>query len=129
MVTMDDYSFKTEKGITDGASSDDDFDFPTEKGNDGVRPLEPRPGDRLVDGRYEVIEELGRGGMGVVYRCLDRTAGIEVALKALPPELSHNKAEMEEVRENFQLVSRLVHQNIAVPKALSWTKIQATVTW
>lgn len=122
MVTMDDYSFKTEKGITDGASSDDDFDFPTEKGNDGVRPLEPRPGDRLVDGRYEVIEELGRGGMGVVYRCLDRTAGIEVALKALPPELSHNKAEMEEVRENFQLVSRLVHQNIAVSKSLELDK-------
>ncbi len=72
----------------------------------------------LLLGRYRVIDELGEGGMGVVYRCLDETAGIEVALKALPPEVSHNRGEMEEVRENFQLVAKLIHQNIAVCKTL-----------
>ncbi len=70
------------------------------------------PGD-LIMGRYKVLAELGQGGMGVVYKCFDETAGIEVALKALPPELSHNSLEMEDIKENFQLVHNLHHPNIA----------------
>jgi tRNA A-37 threonylcarbamoyl transferase component Bud32 len=75
------------------------------------------PGDRLL-GRYRIVSELGQGGMGVVYRCFDETGGIEVALKALPPELSHNSIEMEEVRENFRLVEGLHHPSIAAAKTL-----------
>ena len=73
--------------------------------------------DLILD-RYKVLSELGQGGMGVVYECFDEIAGIKVALKALPPELSHNTQEMEDIKENFQLVSRLVHQNIAISKNL-----------
>ena len=72
----------------------------------------------LIMNRYKVISELGQGGMGVVYKCFDETAGIEVALKALPPELSHNTLEMEDIKDNFQLVAKLVHQNIAISKNL-----------
>jgi serine/threonine protein kinase len=68
--------------------------------------------------RYRVLGELGQGGMGVVYRCLDEVGGITVALKALPPELSHNAGEMEEVLENFRIVERLHHPNIAAVKTL-----------
>jgi len=39
-------------------------------------------------------------------------------LKALPPELSHNSGEMEEVRENFQLVCKLAHPHIATVRTL-----------
>ena len=77
---------------------------------------EPGSGFRIgsvIMNRYKVISELGRGGMGVVYKCFDETAGVEVALKALPPELSHNPGEMEYIRENFQLVHNLHHPNIA----------------
>ena len=70
------------------------------------------PGDEIL-GRYVILNELGRSGMGVVYKCLDKTAEVEVALKELPPELSHNAVEMAEVRENFLLVANLIHQNIA----------------
>ena len=74
-------------------------------------------GDLIVN-RYKVLAELGQGGMGVVYKCFDETAGIAVALKALPPELSHNTLEMEDIKDNFQLVAKLVHQNIAISKNL-----------
>ena len=72
----------------------------------------------LVMNRYKVLAELGQGGMGVVYKCFDETAGIEVALKALPPELSHNTLEMEDIKDNFQLVHNLHHPNIASSNTL-----------
>ena len=72
----------------------------------------------LIMGRYKVLAELGQGGMGVVYKCFDETAGIEVALKALPPELSHNTLEMEDIKDNFQLVHALFHPHIAASNNL-----------
>jgi len=90
----------------------------------GVPAAQPAPGPgvfqpgRLLLGRYRMLGELGRGGMGVVCRCLDEVSGIEVAVKALPPEVSHSPAEMAEVRENFRMVERLHHPNIAAVKTL-----------
>ena len=77
---------------------------------DGARRW--KAGEEIL-GRYVVERELGQGGMGVVYGCLDKVGGVRVAVKCLPPELSHNSVEMEEVRENFQLVYGLSHPNIA----------------
>ena len=71
-----------------------------------------RPGETIL-GRYVVERELGQGGMGVVYGCMDKVGGVRVAVKGLPPELSHDSVEMEEVRANFQLVYGLSHPNIA----------------
>lgn len=68
-------------------------------------------GDSIL-GRYTVLEPLGRGGMGVVYRCMDTVGGVEVAVKGLPPEVSHDPDSMEDIRENFQLVSALRHPAI-----------------
>ena len=82
-----------------------------------IENSEPKVGD-MLSGRYEVLAELGRGGMGVVYCCFDTVAGVEVAVKALPSLLSNNRAEMKAVKENFQLVAGLVHQNIAVSKTI-----------
>ncbi len=74
-------------------------------------------GDVLM-GRYTILAELGRGGMGVVYKCFDCVGKVNVALKSLPTELSHNDIEMEDIRENFQLVQNLNHPNIANVKQL-----------
>ncbi|MFA6714402.1 MAG: serine/threonine-protein kinase, partial [Victivallaceae bacterium] len=63
--------------------------------------------------RYHIIRELGAGGFGTVFLAKDTIAGVQVALKALPPEISAIPGEMENVRENFVLVSKLLHQNIA----------------
>ena len=66
----------------------------------GARTMRSNPaslrfasGDVLL-GRYRVTDELGQGGMGVVYRCRDEVANADIALKALPPEVAHNSGEM-----------------------------------
>ena len=77
--------------------------------------------DDLILGRYRVLSEIGQGGMGVVYHCLDtidQLGRTEVAVKALPPEVSHNPAEMNDMWENYGLVSGLIHENIAACKTL-----------
>jgi len=63
--------------------------------------------------RYELKEELGAGGFGSVYRALDQVTGIDVAIKVLPPMLAAIPAELENVRKNYALVSKLNHPNIA----------------
>ncbi len=77
----------------------------------------------MIDGRYVVLCKLGEGGMGVVYKCFDNLGGVEVAVKGLPPEVSRNEDEMEEIRANYQIVGNLHHQNIVGARTLEKDKL------
>ena len=63
--------------------------------------------------RYRILQKIGQGGFGAVYWAEDTVGKIHVAVKVLPPLVSHNHEELEGVQENFSIVSRVHHQNIA----------------
>ena len=67
-------------------------------------------GQRLAD-RYEIVSELGRGGMGVVYRARDPRLNRDVAVKLIPPSQLSPDAEQRFERE-AQLVAQMDHPSV-----------------
>lgn len=63
-------------------------------------------------GRYEIIEFLGKGGMGEVYRAEDNQIKEEVALKIINPEIAGDKDWIERFRNELKLSRRIAHRNV-----------------
>jgi len=68
-------------------------------------------GTNLAD-RYEIIEELGKGGMGRVYRVEDTKLKQEVALKLIKPEISSDKKTIERFRNELKIARNIRHKNV-----------------
>ena len=68
------------------------------------------PGSQL--GRYEVLEQIGRGGMATVFRALDPRLKRDVAVKVLPSYVSENPTLVDRFSQEAQSVARLDHPNI-----------------
>jgi serine/threonine protein kinase/Tfp pilus assembly protein PilF len=73
-------------------------------------PERHRSGEQIS--HYRVIDKIGAGGMGVVYRAEDVRLGRQVALKFLPDELSSHPSAMERLRLEARSASALSHPNI-----------------
>jgi serine/threonine protein kinase/Tfp pilus assembly protein PilF len=90
-------------------SSEEISDFPTR-----TRVTAP---DKLTRGttfasRYEIVEELGEGGMGKVFRVEDKKIHEEVALKVLNPEIAADKKTIERFRNELKFARKIAHKNV-----------------
>ncbi len=66
----------------------------------------------LLNDRYEIVNPLGTGGMGEVYRALDKKLNREVALKVIPQDLAKEPSRRKRFEQEAKTVAALQHPNI-----------------
>ena len=91
------------------------LEMPREKWRDA--PVRTAVG-RVFDGRYRVESELGRGGMGQVFRVRDLREDRYAALKVLHPVVEDDPDRVERFRREITLLSKIHHP--AVPRVVGW---------
>jgi len=97
-----DFSFQSVKEIpTTGA--------PTEAIKAALEEL--TPGSTFAN-RFEVIEEVGRGGMGRVYKVLDYKTNEKIALKLIAPEVASDNETLERFNTELRLARKIRHKNV-----------------
>ncbi len=80
----------------------------------GVAPASTQPAaPTVVAERYEIVGLLGQGGMGRVYRALDRELGETVALKMLHQDFLESEPMVERFRQEVRLARKVTHTNVA----------------
>jgi len=70
-----------------------------------------RPGT-VLGRRYEILQILGEGGMGAVYRARDREVNRMIALKVIRPELTGNSAILDRFKQELVLSHQVTHKNV-----------------
>jgi tetratricopeptide (TPR) repeat protein len=63
-------------------------------------------------GRYQIVEELGRGGMGRVYKATDTKLQEKVALKLIKPEIATDKKTLERFGNELRIARKITHKNV-----------------
>lgn len=63
-------------------------------------------------GRYQIIEELGKGGMGRVYKALDTKIDEKIALKLIKPEIATDKRTIERFSNELKYARKIRHKNV-----------------
>jgi tetratricopeptide (TPR) repeat protein len=62
--------------------------------------------------RYDIIEELGKGGMGRVYRVFDKKIDEEIALKLIRPEIAADQETIKRFSNELKLARKIAHRNV-----------------
>ncbi len=69
-------------------------------------------GDKILAGRYVLVEQIGVGGMAYVYRAIDRNTGHSVAVKVLKPEFNRDAEFVSRFQREAEAASKMTHHNI-----------------
>ena len=90
---------------------------PSEEPQVSVTKTLETPSQELTRGtvfasRYEIIEELGKGGMGKVYRVEDKKIKEEIALKLIKPEVASDKKTIERFSNELKMARKIAHRNV-----------------
>lgn len=72
-------------------------------------PLRPDP----LPPRYESLGELGRGGMGIVYKARDRETGEVIAIKVLKGDIASDTQILDRFKNELRLARQITHRNVA----------------
>jgi serine/threonine protein kinase/tetratricopeptide (TPR) repeat protein len=75
-------------------------------------PMEGLTTGSLFASRYQIIEELGKGGMGKVYKAFDKETNEKIALKLIKPEIATDKKTIERFRKELTTARRIGHRNV-----------------
>lgn len=75
-------------------------------------PVEELSLGAAFSGRYRIIKELGRGGMGKVYEVLDKDLEERVALKLISPHISADEKMIQRFRNELKFARKIVHKNV-----------------
>jgi serine/threonine protein kinase/tetratricopeptide (TPR) repeat protein len=75
-------------------------------------PLEILKRGMVFAKRYKITEELGKGGMGTVYRALDQELNEEVAIKLIKPAIAVDKKIIERFKTELKLARKIGHRNV-----------------
>jgi serine/threonine protein kinase/predicted Zn-dependent protease len=87
-------------------------DIPGSKTETASTPVKELTTGRTFAGRYQVIEELGHGGMGRVYKVIDSKIKEKVALKLIRPEIASDKDTIERFSNELRLARKIRHKNV-----------------
>ena len=75
-------------------------------------PREELASGSTFAGRYQIIEELGKGGMGHVYKAYDREVNAKIALKLIKPEVAADRGTIERFRNELRMARDISHKHI-----------------
>ena len=77
-----------------------------------VTPFDELSRGSLFAGRYEVIEEIGKGGMGKVYKVYDQKIQEIIALKLIKPEIGFNEKAVERFKNELKFARKISHRHV-----------------
>jgi len=118
-ATISDNDSPSAPPALDGAEQDPTFVDPSPSPTAGrPRPSsiqagrrQLRPGD-LFGGRYEILQLLGEGGMGAVYKARDREVEHLVALKLIRPEMASHPVILARFKQELLTARQVTHRNV-----------------